>query len=205
MIIPMYNSLEVGVLALQGDFERHLYRLASLSAKGRAVRRSENLRGLDALIIPGGESTTMSILIDRFDLRSALVDFCLRRAVWGTCAGMIMAAREVDDVRIKPLGIIDISVVRNGYGRQVHSFYTELEAGLNGSRTILQASFIRAPVVTAWGPSVEILSIYKNIPVLLAENNCLVSSFHVELHDDLSLTKFFLDRFAIGSAQKAVS
>jgi len=191
----MFSHLTVGVLALQGDFERHLYRLMSLQVVGREVRTNHDLDGLDGLIIPGGESTTMSELIDRFDMRNKLTEFCKRKAVWGTCAGLIMLATKVDDTRVEPLKIIDLDVIRNGYGRQVHSAYAEFEATLNGSSTLLKVSFIRAPIVKDYGPTVNAISTYHNNPVLLSSGRCLVSSFHSELHDDITLPKYFLERF----------
>jgi pyridoxal 5'-phosphate synthase pdxT subunit len=180
----MSSRLNVGVLALQGDFERHLFRLSRLDTISREVRRASDLAGLDGLIIPGGESSTMSLLLDRFDMREELKNFCTRKAVWGTCAGMILLAREVDDARVSPLGIIDIGVRRNAYGRQVHSFHTPI--------TALTAAFIRAPQVDRVGVGVTILAEYQKSPVLLQQGNCLVSSFHTELDDDLNLTKYFL-------------
>lgn len=191
----MYSNLTVGVLALQGDFEKHMGCLSLLDVGCREVRKGEDLAGLDGIIIPGGESTTMGELIDRFSMRDELENFCSTKAVWGTCAGMIMLAREVNGNRVNPLKAIDISVARNGYGRQIHSFYTEVEATLNGRPVMLKASFIRAPLVLERGPDVSVLSSYRNSPVLLAQKKCLVSAFHTELDDDLSLTKYFLEKF----------
>jgi 5'-phosphate synthase pdxT subunit len=189
----MYENLTIGVLALQGDFERHKYRLDSLNVKNQEIRTEKDIDGLDGLIIPGGESTTMCDLIDRFNMRDKLADFCKNHPVWGTCAGMIILATDAGDNKIKPLSVIDISVIRNGYGRQIYSFYTELPAKLNGTTKKLKASFIRAPIVKRVGPDVEILARYDNMPVLLQSNKCLVSSFHTELDSDLALTKYFLD------------
>ncbi|MEP0828913.1 MAG: pyridoxal 5'-phosphate synthase glutaminase subunit PdxT [bacterium] len=189
----MFSHLTVGVLALQGDFERHLYRLSLLEAKTREVRSLRDLEGLDGLIIPGGESTTMNLLLDRFNMRSKLQELCRHKGVWGTCAGMILLAREVDDARVKPLQIIDIAVNRNGYGRQVDSFHTEVRAELNGKPAVLKASFIRAPIVVRVGEGVKILSEHNGKAVLLIQNNCLVSSFHTELDEDLTLTKYYLE------------
>ncbi len=185
----------VGVLAIQGDFERHLYRLSRLGIRGREIRRTEDFVGIEGLIIPGGESTTLSILIDRFSIREKLLEFCRTRAVWGTCAGLIMLSKSVDDGRVNPLGIIDISVKRNGYGRQVYSFFHEIEADIDGNKAILPASFIRAPVVVDYGSDVKILARFDNSPVLLSQRNCLASTFHTELDEDLTLTKFFADNF----------
>nr|MBN2278379.1 pyridoxal 5'-phosphate synthase glutaminase subunit PdxT [candidate division Zixibacteria bacterium] len=193
----MYSHLTIGVLALQGDFERHLYRLSALKTNCREIRTGGDLSGLDGLIIPGGESTTMSMLLDRFVMRPEMERFCFEKPVWGTCAGMIMLAREVDDVRVKPLKIIDISIARNGYGRQVYSFHTEVKAHLNGHDVSLPGSFIRAPVVMDAGPEVKILARHDNSPVLLIQGKCLVSSFHTELDDDLTLTRYFLDHLVM--------
>lgn len=197
----MSTELCIGVLALQGDFERHLYRLASLNIPGREVRRSSDLNDLNGLIIPGGESTTISRLLDRFSMREELTLFAKDHAVWGTCAGMIMLAGEVDDSSVHPLGIINISVIRNGYGRQVHSFFTEIAVKLNGCLINLPASFIRAPMVSRAGDDVSVLASYEDSPVLLSQRNCLVSSFHSELDNDLSLLKFFIERFVSSSDQ----
>lgn len=191
----MYSHLNVGVLALQGDYERHLFRLEALKVKTCEIRKTDDIDGLDGIIIPGGESTTMSMLIDRFNMRDKLTYFCRQKAVWGTCAGLIMLAGKVDDDRVNPLSAIDISVIRNGYGRQINSFYTQIEVSLNGTSAVLNTSFIRAPLVRSYGSSTNVLAFYQNAPVLLSNRNCLVSSFHTELDDDLTLTRFFLDKF----------
>ena len=191
----MMSQLKVGVLALQGDFDCHLNHLRLLGASSHEIRLPHQLSGLDGLIIPGGESTTMNMLIDRFELRKPLADFVGRKAVWGTCAGMIMLAKEVDDNRVNPFGVIDISVQRNAYGRQVYSFFAPVAANLNGNNITLKASFIRAPRVTRIGPEIKVLAEYDHVPVLMSQKNCLASSFHTELSEEPSLTKFFLDNF----------
>ena len=193
----MYERLTIGVLALQGDFEKHLDQLTALGISGREVRLSENLSELDGLIIPGGESTTINNLIDRFSLRQELISFVKHKAVWGTCAGMIMLASEVNDPTIQPLGAIDISVIRNGYGRQIHSFFADLNLNLDHRQATIPASFIRAPLVKEAGESVSILAEYENRPILLSQGNCLVSSFHTELHSDRTLLKYFIDKFVL--------
>ncbi len=193
----MYERLKIGVLALQGDFERHLYQLTALGASGREVRLSKDLSGLDGLIIPGGESTTMNNLIDRFSLRQELSAFVKHKAVWGTCAGMIMLATRINDSTIEPLGAIDITVTRNGYGRQVFSFFTDLNLTLGDKNVIVPASFIRAPLVNKTGDAVAVLAKYDNHPILLSQGNCLVSSFHTELHSDKTLLKYFIDKFVL--------
>lgn len=160
------------------------------------IRKPEQLDDVDGLIIPGGESTAMTELIDRFGFRDKLMTFFENHAVWGTCAGSILLARQVDDVRVRPFGIIDIKVIRNGYGRQVHSFTTPLKLNLNGSGPTVEVSFIRAPVFESIGPGVSILASHEGQPVLLQQGRCLVSSFHSELHDDSVLTAYFVDDVA---------
>jgi 5'-phosphate synthase pdxT subunit len=187
----------VGVLAIQGDFERHLYRLSRLGVEGREIRNVDEFVDIDGLIIPGGESTTLSILIDRFSMREKLQEFCRTHAVWGTCTGLIMLSKSVDDKRVKPLGIIDISVKRNGYGRQIYSFFHEIDADIDGNNVLLPASFIRAPVVVDCNSNINILARFDGSPVLLSQRNCLGSTFHTELDDDLTLTKFFVDNFVL--------
>ena len=189
----MSPSVNIGVLALQGDFERHLYHLKRLSVPAIEIRKPEQLESVDGLIIPGGESTTMTELIDRFGFRDRLKSFFENHAVWGTCAGSILLARQVDDIRVKPFGIINIKALRNGYGRQVYSFYAEVPLSLNGSSETVGVSFIRAPVFENVGPEVEILARYENQPVLLKQGRCLVSSFHSELHDNPVLTAYFIE------------
>ncbi|UCD17427.1 MAG: pyridoxal 5'-phosphate synthase glutaminase subunit PdxT [Candidatus Zixiibacteriota bacterium] len=201
----MRSSLHIGVLALQGDFERHLRQLHLLNVSGREVRCREELSGLDGLIIPGGESTAMNELIDRFAMRDALGDFIRTRVVWGTCAGSILLAREVDDRRIRPFGAMDISVIRNGYGRQIHSFYAEITARLNGDTRLLRASFIRAPIIARYGNGVMVLAEYGGRPVLLEQPNCMVSTFHTELHDNPLLTTYFLDKIISRGRPKSAS
>ncbi|MEW5923096.1 MAG: pyridoxal 5'-phosphate synthase glutaminase subunit PdxT [Candidatus Zixiibacteriota bacterium] len=191
----MTKKVTIGVLALQGDFERHLEQLKELNIRGCEIRRSDQLEKIDGLIIPGGESTTMTELIDRFNMRRTLVEFCSQKPVWGTCAGMIMLAREVDHDLVRPLNIIDITVKRNGYGRQVHSFFTTVQASLNGHLSELKASFIRAPMVSRYAPGISVLATYGGSPVLLTHKNCLVSSFHTELESDLTLIDFFVRKF----------
>ena len=192
-----YKNLTIGVLALQGDFQRHLIHLALLGLKGRPVRLPGDLNGLDGLIMPGGESTTMNIMLDRFDMRKPLVDYLASQPVWGTCAGMVLLAKRIidDNSGVKPLGALDIDVCRNGYGRQVFSFEAQIQARLNGHVTEQEATFIRAPKVIRTGAEVKKLAEYENSPVLVSSNLILASSFHTELADDTSLLEYFLNDF----------
>ncbi len=191
------KQLQIGVLALQGDFERHEHQLSLVGAHPVQVRLPSELDQLDGLIIPGGESTTMNYLVDRYNLRNSLLAFGVVRPIWGTCAGMIMLAKNIEDnlSDVEPFGLIDIDVVRNGYGRQVFSFTDEVEATLNGSPITLNATFIRAPRVTRAGSGVTILAHYRNSPVLVAQGRVMASSFHSELENDTRVLEYFLKQF----------
>ncbi len=192
-----FANLHIGLLALQGDYEAHQRHVETLGAKPMLVKLPAQLDQIDALIMPGGESTTMSILMDRFNLRKPLLNYCAHRPVYATCAGMILLAKKIEDNQsgVQTLGLLDIDVVRNGYGRQVHSFDETIEASLNGGTHSIQASFIRAPRITRMGKSVSTIARYKGDPVLVAQKNILAASFHAELARDVSLLEYFLTTF----------
>ena len=191
-----FSHLKVGILTLQGDFQRHSYQLDLLGVKATEVRLPADLKQLDALIVPGGESTTINTLIDRFSLREPLLAFGRSQPIWGTCAGMVMLAKNVEDnqASIKTLGLLDIDVVRIGYGRQVFSFEESITADLGDGPVALTATFIRAPKVTRTGPAVQNLAVYRDSPALVSQGNILASSFHTELDDNTTLLEFFLRR-----------
>ena len=184
----------VGVLALQGAFAAHQDRLVALGVEAPAVRTADQLGGLDALVIPGGESTTMSHLLrtnDLFDPIARTIEAGL--PVLGTCAGMIMCAADVRDGRSdqQSFGAIDITVRRNGYGRQLASFEADLD--VEGLDVPFHAVFIRAPIVERVGPGVEILARHDDVPVLVRQQSCTVTSFHPELTPDERLHEMFVD------------
>tara|TARA_B110000240_G_scaffold159985_1_gene178532 strand:+ start:448 stop:1023 length:576 start_codon:yes stop_codon:yes gene_type:complete len=186
--------MKVGVLALQGAFARHCEVLTALGAATLEVRTPVDLEAVDAMVMPGGESTTMSMLLDSSGLRTPLAG---RMAdglpVLGTCAGMILLAVRVTDGRPdqRSFAAIDIDVRRNGYGRQVDSFEDEFPvAGMDGP---FHGVFIRAPVVERVGPTVEVLARVDKIPVLCREGSVLVSSFHPEMSGDGRIHERFLD------------
>ncbi len=184
----------VGVLALQGAFEAHRQRLESLGVNAVLVRTPADLEQVDAMVLPGGESTTMSRLLDT----SALFDVLAKRIddgmpVLGTCAGMILCATEVLDARDDQrfFARLDITVRRNGYGRQLDSFESDLAvAGLD---TPFHAVFIRAPLVVHVGAGVEVLAESDGVPVLLRDGSCTVAAFHPELTRDTRLHEMFLE------------
>lgn len=174
--------MKVGVLAVQGNFREHAAMLRKLGAEVVEVRLPEQLDGLDGLVIPGGESTAITRLMRLYGLEDALRSF--GAPVFGTCAGMILLDRA-------HLGLVDIDVERNGYGRQVASFEADLE--LDGAGEPLRGVFIRAPRVTEAGPEVEVLASHDGVPVLLRQGRFLVASFHPELTGDTRVHERFLE------------
>ena len=183
----------VGVLALQGAFAAHARVLTELRADVREVRRPVDLDGLDALVLPGGESTTMSRLLETSGLFDALAErLGTGFPVFGTCAGMILLARTVLDGRPdqRSFGAVDITVRRNAYGRQVDSFEADLE--VTGLDTPFHAVFIRAPVVESVGGGVDVLARHRDLPVLLRQGAVTVAAFHPELTGDGRLHSHFL-------------
>ncbi len=198
--MSLFGNITVGVLALQGDYEAHKKQLESLAVKAREVRLAGDLKNLDALIIPGGETTTMDKLINRFKLRQPLINFCRSKPVFGTCAGLILLSKKIEDNQsgVEPFGLIDIDVLRNGYGRQIFSFEEDINLNLNNGKSQMAATFIRAPKITRIGRGVKVLGKFKNEPVLISQNKVLASSFHAELGQDTTLLRYFLKTFASG-------
>jgi 5'-phosphate synthase pdxT subunit len=174
--------MKIGVLAVQGNFREHAAVLRRLGAEPVEVRKPAQLEGLDGLIIPGGESTAIMRLVRLYGLEDAIRGFS--RPLFGTCAGMILLDRN-------HLGVLDLEVARNAYGRQVASFEADLE--LDGDERPLRGVFIRAPRVAEVGPGVEVLAELEGEPVLLREGRVLVASFHPELTDDTRVHERFLD------------
>jgi 5'-phosphate synthase pdxT subunit len=185
------EPLRIGVLAVQGNFREHVAMLRRLGADTVEVRKPEQLAGLDGLVIPGGESTAIGKLVELYGLEDAIRDF--EGPLFGTCAGMILLAREaVDGVPGQPLlGLVDISVRRNAFGRQVHSFEADLE--LAGDPEPFRAVFIRAPWIEELGGEVEVLAEHEGHPVLARQGRILVAAFHPELTDDTRVHELFLE------------
>ncbi|MCM3703578.1 pyridoxal 5'-phosphate synthase glutaminase subunit PdxT [Paenibacillus macerans] len=184
--------MKVGVLALQGAVAEHIRSLESAGAEGMAVKRTEQLGELDGLIIPGGESTTIGKLMRKYGFIEAIQDLTREgKPLFGTCAGLIVMAKEIEGGEEAHLALMDIKVSRNAFGRQRESFETDLE--VKGLTAPLRAVFIRAPLITAVGPGVEVLSTYKDEIVTARQGHLLVSSFHPELTDDFSLHAYFVE------------
>ncbi|MDQ6614086.1 MAG: pyridoxal 5'-phosphate synthase glutaminase subunit PdxT [Actinomycetota bacterium] len=185
---------KIGVLALQGDVREHVSVLAELGAHAVEVRQPEDLAGIDGIVIPGGESTTMALLLDSAEIRPPLADrLDAGMPAFGTCAGMILLAREVLDGRPgqSGFGIIDISVRRNAFGRQVDSFEAGIDIPELGPEPV-HGVFIRAPIVERAGEGVEVLARVGGRPVACRQGPVLVTSFHPELSGDLRLHDLFL-------------
>lgn len=187
----------IGVVALQGDVEEHVTYLERAGADVRPVRVPGDLEGLGGLVLPGGESTAIGRLMERAGLLDALRERVRTgdMAFFGTCAGMILLAREVAGGEPPRLGCMDLAVARNAYGRQVDSFEVDLTVPALGE-VPLRAVFIRAPVVRAVGPEVEVLAVWQGRPVLVRQGRCLASAFHPELAGDLRVARLFLDMVA---------
>ena len=185
----------VGVLALQGGFEAHAKLLAKLGARVREVRTAADLENLDALILPGGESTTMTLGIEREHLADPLRDLIASgMPTLGTCAGMILLDRS-------HLGVLDVQAERNAFGRQLHSFETDLEIpGIDGGP--VRAVFIRAPWIVAYGPGVEVLAEVDGHPVAIRQGNVLALAFHPELSGETRLHRLLLEEVAAARASK---
>jgi pyridoxal 5'-phosphate synthase pdxT subunit len=178
-------TAKVGVLAIQGDFEAHARAIARAGAEAVLVRAAKELDGLDALVLPGGESTTIAKGIERLALHEPLRAFVLSgRPVLGTCAGAILLAHAVENHPVRSLDLVDVTAVRNAYGTQVDSFVAPVDAGAAEGLEGLRCVFIRAPRLRDLGPAVEVLARVDGEPVLLRQRNCLAATFHPELTAD---------------------
>jgi 5'-phosphate synthase pdxT subunit len=186
----------VGVLALQGDFEAHAAVLAQLGAEAREVRTPSDLEGLDGLILPGGESTTMTLGLEREGLAEPLRDLVAAGTpTLATCAGMIVLDRD-------HLGVLDLVACRNAFGRQVRSFETDLDVPALGAGP-LRAVFIRAPWVDGQGPGVEVLAEVDGHPVAVRQGHVVAVAFHPELTDDARLHRLLLETIARADVREA--
>ncbi|MEK6322132.1 MAG: pyridoxal 5'-phosphate synthase glutaminase subunit PdxT [Acidobacteriota bacterium] len=186
------GSSVIGVLAIQGDFAAHARALRRIGASAIEVRRAVDLCPVDGLIIPGGESTTMLKFIEEESLAVPITDFARAgKPIFGTCAGAILLARQVYNPTQPSLGLIDIAVERNAYGRQVDSFIAVVETSFEGGA--LEAVFIRAPKIKQVGPNVEVLASLNQEPVLVREHNIVGATFHPELSADDRMHRLFVE------------
>jgi 5'-phosphate synthase pdxT subunit len=185
----------IGILALQGDFEAHSKHLTErLGVRAPIVRTVEEVEAVDGLILPGGESTTIGKLMVRFGVGDAIVRrVAAGMPVYGTCAGLIVLAREVEGSDQYRLGLLDVSVARNAFGRQIDSFEADISMPVLGPEPV-RGVFIRAPYVRSAGPGVEVLAQYEGKIVAVRQGNILATAFHPELTDDVRVHSMFLSQ-----------
>lgn len=191
-IKELQDIMKIGVLGLQGAFAEHMDILHRLGVESTAVKLPSELEGLDGLIIPGGESTTISRLLKTFDLMQPLKNLAQRGfPIMGTCAGMIILGTDTSDYPVETLGVMDINVKRNAFGRQVDSFETDLTIPCLGENPF-HAVFIRAPMIERTGPAVETLAVLRDNTAVAARQNVLLAlSFHPELTSDTRVHRLF--------------
>jgi 5'-phosphate synthase pdxT subunit len=196
--------MKVGVLALQGDVREHIQSLLECGVQAFPVRRSSEIESVDALILPGGESTTIAQLAEVFDVYE-LIKGRIEQGmpVYGSCAGMILLAKEILDAKVgqKTFGGLDITVRRNAFGRQVDSFESDIPFA-DGSPDLIRAVFIRAPWVEKVGESVQILASVDSHPVAVRTRTALATSFHPELTGDNRIHRYFIEQVARPALEK---
>jgi 5'-phosphate synthase pdxT subunit len=203
LVVTNPTPLRTGVLALQGDVVEHIAALERAGAVALTVKSAADLLRVDALVIPGGESTTVMKLLERFGLARPIVERVRAgMPLWGTCMGMIVAAREVADIDQPTLGLIDITVKRNAFGRQNESAEVDLPIEALGSPPF-PAIFIRAPWIERCGPGVQVLAERNERGVMVREGNVLATSFHPELCGDPRVHRYFLEMVEQGKASTA--
>ncbi|MBE0339029.1 pyridoxal 5'-phosphate synthase glutaminase subunit PdxT [Paenibacillus sp. 23TSA30-6] len=184
--------MKIGVLSLQGAVAEHIRSVELAGAEGVAVKKTEQLNELSGLIIPGGESTTIGKLMRKYDFIDAIRQFSDQgKPIFGTCAGLIVLAKTVQGQEEAHLGLMDITVSRNAFGRQRESFETDLD--IKGIEEPVRAVFIRAPLIQSVGTGVDVLSKYDGEIVAARQGHLLASSFHPELTDDYRLHQYFVD------------
>lgn len=185
------SAITIGVLALQGDYEAHARAFQNAGARTVLVRKPEELAGLDGLVLPGGESTTMLKFLEQKGFFETLGQFVAQTPCFATCAGCILVAREVVHPAQRSLGVLDATVERNAYGRQIDSSILTLTTELPGGP--LEMVFIRAPRITRTGPGVQVLAQRDGSPALVRQRNLLAATFHPEMSSDMRVQRLFLE------------
>jgi 5'-phosphate synthase pdxT subunit len=186
--------MKIGVLALQGDFERHQASLALLKVGSIQVRTPRDLEGCQGLVMPGGESTTLIKLLKESGLFQIIPGFAKDHPIFGTCAGLILMAREVTNISVESFGLLDISVTRNAYGKQINSFIDTITIDLNGKEDQFEGVFIRAPKIVKIGKGVNVLGRYNEEIVFVENGHHLATTFHPELSASTLVHKYFLGK-----------
>lgn len=193
--------MKIGVLALQGAVAEHVRSIELAGGTGVAIKRVEELEALDGLILPGGESTTMGKLMRKYDFIDGIRAFAGNgKPVFGTCAGMILLAEQLEGAEEPHLALMNMTVARNAFGRQRESFETDLD--VKGIDTPLRAVFIRAPLIKEVGGNVDVLATYKNEIVTARQGNLLAASYHPELTDDYRLHGYFIEMARSAAASR---
>jgi 5'-phosphate synthase pdxT subunit len=197
------SSPRVGVLGIQGDYAAHAAALAEVGAEPVDVRTPADLAGLDGLVLPGGESTTILRFLERLNMFEALREFGAARPVFGTCAGAILLAREVVNPPQRSLGLLDATVERNAYGRQIDSAILNEETKVPGGP--MEMVFIRAPRIVKTGEGVEVLAERDGFPVLVHQGDVLAATFHPELSEDRRVHRLFVEIVQSAAQKRAES
>lgn len=188
------KTILIGVLALQGDFAKHVEMLRSIGIEAKEVRKPQELEGCQGLIIPGGESTVMLRQIDFIQMKQPLLDFAQQHPLFGTCAGLILMSKRVEGSVMEPLGLLDITVARNAFGRQIESFQASIEVELNPAHIkLVRGYFIRAPRIRDLGTEVKVLATYQREAVLIRQGHHLGASFHPEISEDPFIHRYFIE------------
>lgn len=185
----------IGILAIQGDFEKHASAIRKLGYKAAEVRKMEQLDETSALIIPGGESTTFLKLFHEFKLDDILIKYADNKPIMGTCAGLIILSRDAGVLPYSPLGLIDIGTERNAYGRQRESFIENITYSLNGHHGVFPGVFIRAPKIVRIGKGVKVLARHKGDAILVSAGKILAATFHPELTENTNIHRYFIENF----------
>ncbi len=182
---------KIGILALQGNYYQHRQVLDKLKIYSIFIKYPDQFNNIDALIIPGGESSVISKLIEKNTLRQSIIEFSKSKSIFGTCAGMILMSSTACNNHISPLNLMDFTIKRNAWGKQINSFSANIL--INEIKDYFLGYFIRSPKIKSIGSNIKILANYKDEPVMLTDGKHLVSSFHPEIGDDVSIHKYFID------------
>jgi len=183
---------KIGVLAIQGDFYKHCLAVQTLGHQAIEVRNATDLLDTEALIIPGGESTTFLRLFAEFNLAQKIITYAREHSIMGTCAGLIVLSNNADHLPYTPLGLLDISVKRNAYGRQKESFIDDIQVCLNGQKHTFPGVFIRAPKIDKIGKNIKVIARHNNEIVMVEGGNILAATFHPELTDNFEIHQYFI-------------
>jgi len=184
---------KIGILALQGNFDQHKKMLDLLGINNIFIRYLSDVDKCDAIVIPGGESTAISKLIDRNNLRHVLTEYAKTNSLFGTCAGMILLSSNNESKNLMPLGIMDFTVHRNAYGKQIKSFSDDLQLDFSDDADF-HAVFIRSPKVSKIGKNIKILAKYKKQPVMITDGRHFATTFHPEIGSDIRIHNYFMEQ-----------